>query len=162
VRYVKGFINGLLLILAAHMFTCSTMKAQVPHIPDVHFADSLPGQYFAFTTCDASNQATIVVRRNLNLAGLTQALTHEGTHAKQMDSYEGGCLAAQAKYQTDPEFRFNMELEAYCTQLRNVPGFQLQLPDFANFMWANYGKHLTQEQTQLRVIEACAPRLSLK
>lgn len=48
---------------------------------------------------------------------------HEAVHVSQILHYHGDCAAALSRYNKDPAFHFQMELDAYCSEFL--------LPDYA-------------------------------
>lgn len=94
----------------------------------------------AATICDNHNRPIIVVSTTASEANLYYVIEHEKAHVKQIERMEGGCRKFLTRYQSDKEFRYTMELEAYCVgyqvnmDLRGL-NFESNYPQFV--MWLN-------------------------
>lgn len=119
--------------------TCysAVMNAQVP----INLA-MLPQGTLGVTVCDtATNKISVFISIATPAEIAEQVLAHEFVHVRQMSSFKGGCREAQRRFEKEPRFRFDMELEAYCTaQYKMESGARkaLYLDGLVWFMWKSY------------------------
>jgi len=115
-------------------------------------SDNLLGQ----TVCEGQKIAIIIQRSIRGTDKEILVIRHENVHVKQIRLH--GCEELKVRYATDPDFRFNAELEAYCPdfkeKLKDEKEDSLAKLQVAFFMWYHHGKHLSKEEAVKR-LDAC-------
>jgi len=110
-----------LLLLALVLLTGATVQRRTPviELPSWAFPDGV----MAATVCSTDDAPVILVRVGLDPVLRTRVLAHERVHVRQLATE---CLAKQARYVIDADFRLDQELEAYCP---DAQAFRDRYPD---------------------------------
>lgn len=119
-------------------------------------------EYNAKTECNEDGSFTVTLAKWLPPEQEKYAIVHEMTHVKQI--HRLGCKVAYEKYEKDPVYRFKVELEAYCNEVRArvKDGLELSNPipvnpnngermKFSFFMYFSFGKYFGRDSINSQV-----------
>lgn len=110
-------IAVLMLSIVRLLAACHRPVETVPQVEvvEVEWPPCLPWGVCVIgqVICSESNRPIIVIRPGIDSTQRPFTLLHEVVHQNQM---KGDCKAVQKRYRSDPQFRYNMELEAYCLE----------------------------------------------
>ncbi len=99
----------------------------------------------------------LLLRKGLERRREKEVRLHEEVHARQMESFDGGCTEFIKKYTLDAQFRFDTELEAYCMHVASLPLEQHseEIRRLSLHMYETYGQLLEKRASDKLVREEC-------
>lgn len=158
-RTRRGFVFAILVLIVV-VVTCYSAVMNAQERDSVKFGLTPPG-VVGYTGCDTiTNLSYIVLAYGLTEEVYAEALAHEKVHARRVREYGRGCKAFRIKYNTDVDFQFREEREAYCLAqykpIRNFAMREYMIDQISIWLYTNY-KHppMTYKQLKEKVISRC-------